>query len=479
MRSRLVILVFGLILSIILFTPSFTSNTTFTSDNQEITPLYNATRWVIPDTLPWYPIVVVGDNRPQNTHDINPPEIFYDIVNESKQIYPVAFIGTGDHLGIGSKEQFERFYWILKNSSIQNIWLAIGNHDLELHSESMNYWLTYFGPEYMYIDDIPNWRIAIINSETRLSMNWKNQILGAYNDLENRSLIFVFHRPIFPKVNHNLDNERSSIFMNIVKNKDHVKLVLQGHYHGWGMQVKNNITWIITGGAGAPLYSYANNVMKQDLEIINYEYHYMILILYPNQTFTYIPVKMGAGSGELRVEKINNTAYLIHNTKLTIYNTSASIPVRIHYNLSIGSLYIQLFVPPNSNTIVNLEDTGEKYIVKSNATSWYAYLYNETDPDHSPVYKPQNNIIELKCVTPTTTVTSTISTTTTTTITTTITTTTKSTTTTSTSTHQLTETTSTQILGGGGKGEEQYLLYITVAIVVIAIGVTGYLLIKR
>lgn len=255
MRSSLGILVSVLILSIILFTPSFTLNTTYTADNQEITPLYNATRWSIPDTLPWYPIVVMGDNRPPNTHDISPPEIFYDIVNESAQIYPVAFIGTGDHVGIGSKEQYERFYWILKNSSIQNIWLAIGNHDLELHSESMNYWLTYFGPEYMYIDDIPNWRIAIINSETRLSMNWKKQILDAYSDLGNRSLIFVFHRPIFPKVNHNLDTERSSIFMNIIKDKDRVKLVLQGHYHGWGMQVKNNITWIITGGAGAPLYS--------------------------------------------------------------------------------------------------------------------------------------------------------------------------------------------------------------------------------
>ncbi len=452
-------------------------------NNENTKPLYNITHWEIPDNLPWYPIVVIGDNRPDDTNAVKPPAIFYTIINEASKIYPVALIGTGDHVGKGTYEQYMELYRILNSSHIPNIWLAIGNHDIELHQESMNYWKEFIGPEHFYIDDIPGWRIAVINSETRLSRYWKQEILEAYNNLDNRSLILVFHRPVYPKVQHNLDTERSSMLLKIINEKDHVKLVLQGHYHGWGMQVKNNITWIITGGAGAPLYSYAKEVFRKDLQIINHKYHYVILILYPNQTFTYTPILAGSGSGILSIKKINSTTYKVVNTKKTIYNTPAEIPIRIKYVLTINStrktLYIQLMTPYGKPVYVSVFNTSRGYIVKANTTNWYAYIYNDNNPEKALVYKPVNNnvkIISIKKTNTTIPTTLTSQTTTTTQITQTTTTTTTTSTTTSTTT---TITTTATKPTSKATGQSNYVIYAIVGIIVLIIAVLGYIFLKK
>ncbi len=367
-----------------------------------VKPLYNSTRKSIPNNLPWYPIIVFGDNRPESTSSSKPPSIFYRFVDEASIINPYAVIGTGDHVGMGYRDQYVELYKVFNRSGLENIWLAIGNHDVDVN-EGWNNWKKYIGPEYYYIDDIPGWRIGVVDSETKLSINWRNQLEDIYRDIGNRSLILVFHRPAYPRVNHNLDSERTSILLNVFKNHKYPKLVLQGHWHGWGYQVKYNVTWIITGGAGAPLYRYSVE-KPENGEIVTGVYHYTILMLYPNQTFRFYPVRIDRGS--ITVTKVNDTAYMVMNTKVDVKNHPVEMPLRMKYMFKNHEVHVSMIVPAGSKIIINFKELKNTLVITSNTSVWYTYIYLG-DNEAPQLYMPINNTVSIKIEEETTSKTST------------------------------------------------------------------------
>ncbi|MET1160272.1 MAG: metallophosphoesterase family protein [Thermoprotei archaeon] len=359
-----------------------------TSDNGDIVPLYDKTRRIIPNTLPWYPILVFGDNRPENTGSAKYNPVFYRMIREFDEIYPIAVIGSGDHVGIGYEYQYVELYKVFNETRLENIWLAIGNHDVDV-SEGWDNWAKYIGPEYYYIDDIPGWRIGIVNTETRLTMYWERQLRSMYENISNRSLVLVFHRPVYPDLDHNIRSDWIPITLNIFRELGFPKIVLQGHWHGWAYEVRYNTTWIVTGGAGAPLYTY-EVPQPENGEVVIGVYHYTVLILYPNQTFRFYPVSIL--NGTLSVNKINDTAYLVTNTKLDVHGNPVEIPVRIKYEYNNYDVYVALMATPMENTIVVFKPLNETHLlITCNSTDWYAYAYNTMDPDNSPVYIPRDN----------------------------------------------------------------------------------------
>jgi hypothetical protein len=44
-------------------------------------PLMDQRLKPIPQNLPWYPIMIFGDNRPSNIYANYPPEVFYRVVS--------------------------------------------------------------------------------------------------------------------------------------------------------------------------------------------------------------------------------------------------------------------------------------------------------------------------------------------------------------------------------------------------------------
>ncbi len=330
--------------------------------------LFTMSRTTIPDNLPWYPLIVFGDNRPRNTRSILFPSVFYEIVREIKTIQPLALIGTGDHTGRGDILQVDELYRVL-SEDLENVWLALGNHDLKMGQ--LQYWIKKVAPEYYKIDDIPGWRVAIINSEASL-ISWRNQLEEVLKGLYNRSVILVFHRPAYPYVEHNLASDKVSILMDSIKRFNHVKLILQGHWHGYGYERRENITWLITGGAGAPLYNYPKKPYDSSTIILQ-KYHYTILILYPNQTFNFIPILVGDNNGEVAVNKINSSAIYIKNTKFDIFGRPVSIPVRVRLNYGKWALYSVVMVPPYFSVIINYKVQDDMVLVKCNASNWYVY----------------------------------------------------------------------------------------------------------
>ena len=364
------------------------------------TSLYEESSKTIPDNLPWYPLVVFGDNRPDNIYAIEYPQVFYRIVDETKTINPFAVIGTGDHTGAGTRQQIDEFVETM--AGLENVWVCLGNHDL--HADELSYWEERVAPEYYKVDDIPGWRIVFTNSEEEnlVMLQWATENMLKNTD---RELVLVIHRPLYPDVGHNLWERGSQVFQTILQliQEYHVRLVLQGHWHGYAAMNQSGTEYVITGGAGAPLYYNPSSV--PGAVVVTGMYHYLILTLYPNGTYSYKPVY--ASYGEIAVDRLNETALVIHNTKLDLWGNSVEIPIRTNITIYNKTYHIVL----NSNpgyTIITHEIIRDKLVIKTNSTKWYVYTIDPENPEQAVVYTPSPNVeIELEVETTTTTPSST------------------------------------------------------------------------
>lgn len=340
--------------------------------------LFEKSKVTIPDNLPWYPIVVFGDNRPPNIQDLYSPPVYYDIINETKVINPIVVIGTGDHTGVGKEEQIDLFADSLKG--LENVWMALGNHDLNYRK--LGYWKRVIGPEYFFVDDIPGWRISIVNSDRYPKDKFLEQVYYVLNNT-NRSIILVFHRPLFPYVRHNIEemgDGREHDLEAIIGNRTNIKLVIQGHWHGYATAMKDHVEYIITGGAGAPLYDWPA-IVHNATDVVKGKYHYIILILYPNGTYEYYPVSV---TGEIVVKELNETAYIIFNNKTNIYGEPIDIPVRLEYEIN-NKMYYVVLMANNGVTIVNYKIIQNSVLFYTNSTKWYVYSPT-IDPNVAELY---------------------------------------------------------------------------------------------
>lgn len=331
--------------------------------------LYTETRKTLPDNLPWYFFAVFGDNRPHDVNDVELPEMFHRILGEVKTTNPQGLIGTGDHVGKGLPEQIDHLYDLL--AGYENAWLAIGNHDID--GSNYTYWVKRIAPDHFNIDDIPGWRIAFVNSEVRSSKQWSQQLEDALGGADNRAVVLVFHRPAYPHVDHNLDTQKRKILINTMKKYNNVKLVLQGHWHGFAVSEAYNATWYIIGGSGAPLYYYPDRPYEENTVLVEGRYHYAYLILMPNQTFKLFPIRIDSASGGISVDKINATAYMIYQDKLTVFRNHTYIPIRVSYTYKNWTIYTVLLAPPKKHVMVNYMIVDGKVAVTCNASTWYVY----------------------------------------------------------------------------------------------------------
>ena len=366
------------------------SNTQASSES-----LLNKTSHSVPQDLPWYPIVVFGDNRPEVevSNDFTP--VFLKILNETKTIDPFAMIGTGDQVGRGTPWQIKGLYSLLSNTSIWNIWLCIGNHDIQ-YGGSVNYWTSLIAPKQYIKDTFQGWRIAVLDDETGNTVYWKNQLENTTKGLDGRSLILVYHKPVIPNVGHNMDAVRASILLNFVQNHPSIiKLALQGHWHGYAATHKYNVTWIITGGAGAPLYENRGPQPGNNTLIITGKNHYIILLLYPNGTFKYTTILVGK-QGSSSVEKLIEIPMIpgvrivrgeVRNTLENIEGKPISVPVRFNLTDDYSS-FIVLMAKPNATTSFMYEESSTSVSVKTSSDQWYAYI---TLPGNKTILLDQNH----------------------------------------------------------------------------------------
>ncbi|MEM4433642.1 MAG: metallophosphoesterase [Thermosphaera sp.] len=348
-------------------------------------PLMQQREKPIPQNLPWYPMLIFGDNRNSNVYSAYPPPIFYYFVGEMDALNLLATIGLGDHVGYGYESQYAVFYEIMNSTRLENLWFLLGNHELVYNPTlCRNYWRQYIGPEYSIIDAIPGWRLVLLDTESDI-YSWNNQLDQAVADLNGRKIILLMHRPVYPLVNHNIQADKNASIHQWASIHGWPPLVIQAHWHGWAYYRFNETDWIISGGAGAPLYSASN---CQEGAVCVSKYQYMWLILYPNQTYEFAPVMIENGAIEVSI--FNATAYIVVNSKLDVYGNPVELPIRIRYTVGGVDVYIVARLPPNSTIMFNINPT-DNYRVETNATDFYVY-FTTGDPYNATVLYPSDNL---------------------------------------------------------------------------------------
>ncbi|MGC9180982.1 metallophosphoesterase family protein [Thermogladius sp.] len=419
-------------------------------------PLQQATSRPLPQNLPYYVLVVWGDNRPSYTsgpYSLVYPTVFVDILNEVSGIYPQAVIGGGDFVSFGTLDQYKAFYNLLSQARIDNFIPVIGNHDVAYGPDSWSYYAAYVGNTTVVFDDIPGWRIASLNAEGSLSDLYYG-LNATLSGLGNRSLILAYHRPIYPYVGHNMQDEepdKASAILNFVSSLTFPpRIVLQSHWHGYAENATPSTLWLVTGGGGAPLYGCSS----ANATFCSSTYNYVVLVLYPTGEYSYIPLKAGPGSGNVTVRVADSTSFVVNNTKLDVYGNYREVPVRLVWTAGSRVLYLVGFAPANSLSYAAYDESSKA--IRTNLTNAYVYVQSLDRPYEATVVEVRAGVADLSAlnlsgvtavspplvVQPTQTTTTVRTTTTTTWTTTTTTTSTTTTTTTTTATTTTTVTTS-------------------------------------
>ncbi len=338
----------------------------------------------IPQNLPWYPLVVFGDNRPKDMSAVKFDEPFYRLVRELWLINPEAIIGTGDHVGLGRTDQIREFLKLM--AGLPNTWIATGNHDWSYVKAGANrqFWEEYVTPNLNIVDSIPGWRIILINGYALEAKDIdtskitdivrREDVIKAIENSGDRKIILVFHVPPldkgygYPTV---FSRNQMEFLRSIIKDySDKIKLVLCGHWHVWNRVKYFNVDLVITGGGGAPLSSSGGIP----------EYHYAILILMPNGTYKLWPIKTLTGEVKEYYENIGDNKIIVKimNTKQNINNEPTIIPKRVSVSFNGITVYVYLLVPPGEHEIVFEKQDG-KIIVETGKgiNQWFVYFNGE------------------------------------------------------------------------------------------------------
>ena len=211
--------------------------------------------------------VVLGDSRGKK-EPISP--YFSQIIKEVKLLSPDFIIHTGDWTKSCKKENWEKFLKIIGKVEIP-YFLTVGNHDVKKNWDD---WTSLYKelikkPIY-YSFKYENCTFIVLccyineNGMTVSHKLGKEQFLWFENQLKeakDSDYIFIFvHEPLFPVDGHiggSLDfypEEREKLISTLKPYKDKI-ILFCGHEHLYSAIEKEGIRQIITGGAGAPVYT--------------------------------------------------------------------------------------------------------------------------------------------------------------------------------------------------------------------------------
>lgn len=212
---------------------------------------------------------VFGDNR--GGSDGRQPAVFSRLVAQMAALGPDFVIGTGDYIYGASSQEELRFQWRefframapLQARKTTYFVPATGNHEIAggagraLFREYFRrfYFSFDWGSSHFIILDT-----EVPGEEGRIAGDqriWLKKDLAATTNA--RHIFVVLHRPLFPVGPHKGDSldsvpaERDGLHRLFVQHR--VTCVFQGHEHLYHRQTKDGVTYIITGGGGAPLYA--------------------------------------------------------------------------------------------------------------------------------------------------------------------------------------------------------------------------------
>lgn len=199
--------------------------------------------------------MILGNNR-------NGYETFPQIIDQINSMEPAFTIDNGDLVYGGEPNRYRLFYETVSKLQVP-LYTTLGNHDIRENGRET--YTKLFGPAY-YSFDYQNFHFAFLDS----SRGWtekqaipEEQYQWLEKDLamaQGRRIFVVTHiPPTDPRAKTNIDHsfpdkEEAKRFESMMT-KYKVDTVFMSHIHEYFSFVKDDVRYIIRGGAGAELLS--------------------------------------------------------------------------------------------------------------------------------------------------------------------------------------------------------------------------------
>lgn len=207
-----------------------------------------------------FSFVVLGDNRSGD-------RVYKKIMKETMLRQPLFVINTGDIIpDPGDREEW-RHFWDVSQDITVPMFLVAGNHDID-DEKSLKVWLDEVelpGNELYYSFTAGRSLFVVLNScdpkawrkISGAQFDWLSKILNP--SLYEHQFVFL-HHPLFmwkgaSHRNEALDaNPAERDRLHELFAAKRVDMVFVGHEHLYHRMEKDGVDYIVTGGAGAPLY---------------------------------------------------------------------------------------------------------------------------------------------------------------------------------------------------------------------------------
>lgn len=234
-------------------------------------------------TRPLARFVVYGDTRTNHA-------VHQEIVNRVVEVKPDFILQTGDLVQYADQElewqRFDKITQPIRDAKIP-YYPARGNHDSGGASHYLAEVREKFesGNKLYYRFDVKNLRFISLDTESPLGVEsdqykWlEGELQQAIKDGKN--VIPFFHEAIFSVGRHG-SNERLQSLLHPLFKKYGVKLVFQGHDHLYYRTSRDDITYIVTGGGGAPLYEIHPELMIKG-DVAKELHHFCIAEVFPDR----------------------------------------------------------------------------------------------------------------------------------------------------------------------------------------------------
>ena len=210
-----------------------------------------------------FSFVVIGDNRSGD-------DIYKKLVSMIVVRKPAFVVNTGDMIVTpGDKRGWTKFWEMSKPITVP-YFLVVGNHDAHpkvlLSEKTYKEQVDLPGNELYYSFTAGNSLFIVLDSfiddqEKRImgeQLKWLEAILA--NSVQKHKFVFL-HHPLYTdpgKGHHSHDSmdkyPESRDRLDALFKKFEVDAVFSGHEHYYEKRIVDGITYVITGGGGAPMY---------------------------------------------------------------------------------------------------------------------------------------------------------------------------------------------------------------------------------
>lgn len=179
-------------------------------------------------------------------------ETFRQIIRRVSAEQPAFLLHTGDLVASGLKPEYEALLAILAELTVP---LRPVPGDRDSATGTLDLYLRYTGvPAACYAFDYGQAHFAL--ADTHLADLGPTQLALLDADLaatqQPLKIVVLHHPPFDPAGSTRTMRTDNDAFMALVK-KHGVRYVFAGHLHGFAHEMRDGVTYIITGGGGAPL----------------------------------------------------------------------------------------------------------------------------------------------------------------------------------------------------------------------------------